>query len=437
MRKLFILPFLLFGLTVTAQQQKDNNRSENFNHWSIEGNFGLNKALRPVSSGYYNPTFLDFDDLGDTQLSYSADLGVRYMINNKFGLKVSGSYNEFRQATGSNNFDTDFYYGLIEGVVNGGALLGFRDWTQTLNFLVHAGAGPGWIEPGDNSMNSGASDGVVTFTAGITPQVKISDHWVLNADVSLIGNALQDVSWDGNSDIATRGFNGAMMTTKVGVTYYLGSADKHVDWASDFEMTGKKTRVDSLRSELSDIQDKMKDSDQDGVPDYLDREPNTMNGVAVNSKGVAVDKNQNGVPDEIENSLDDRYQKKGESDDSQGAASGTVKKLLNDGYVNVYFKFNSTQPSPNSMDNVNYLKQYMKNNPDAQAELIGYADEIGNSDYNKRLSKQRAEKVKTILTSSGIDGSRLSVTGNGIDDSVDKSSGDARSLVRRVTFKLK
>ena len=47
----------------------------------------------------------------------------------------------------------------------------------------------------------------------------------------------------------------------------------------------------------------MNDADKDGVPDYLDVENNSIAGVAVDTKGRMVDKNTNGVPDELENIL--------------------------------------------------------------------------------------------------------------------------------------
>jgi OOP family OmpA-OmpF porin len=42
-----------------------------------------------------------------------------------------------------------------------------------------------------------------------------------------------------------------------------------------------------------------------------------------------------------------------------------------------------------------------------------------------------------MLVAAGVDADRLTHTGSGEDTSVDKSSGGARQLVRRVTFKLK
>ena len=87
----------------------------------------------------------------------------------------------------------------------------------------------------------------------------------------------------------------------------------------------------------------------------------------------------------------------------------SIKDLISNGYVNVYFKFNSTQPETYSLEAVNYLVKYMNENSSANAELIGYADEIGNADYNLQLSEKRAKKVYDILIASGVSADRFRV----------------------------
>lgn len=202
--------------------------------------------------------------------------------------------------------------------------------------------------------------------------------------------------------------------------------------------TELRNKLDSVQDRVAQLERDLMDEDQDGVPNYRDREPNTMNGVAVDTKGVAVDKNENGIPDEIESSLDKRYTSKDEMMEQNKSGSGLgVKELLNDGYVNVYFQFNSDKPETYSLEAINYLVTYMKDNPNANAELIGYADELGNAQYNMNLSERRAKRVYDIIVASGVDASRLEHRGEGVDDSVEKSSSDARQIVRRVTFKLK
>ena len=58
------------------------------------------------------------------------------------------------------------------------------------------------------------------------------------------------------------------------------------------------------------METQMNDSDKDGVPDYLDQENNSVAGVAVDTKGRMVDKNNNGVPDELERYLTNNYSTK-------------------------------------------------------------------------------------------------------------------------------
>ncbi|MDT8348136.1 MAG: OmpA family protein, partial [Flavobacteriaceae bacterium] len=290
--------------------------------------------------------------------------------------------------------------------------------------------------------NDLGNDEMLNFMAGLTPQYKLSNRLTLYGDVSVIGHARAQLPWDGATSISPTsrsGLDGVLINYSVGLSISLGKANTHADWysvESDLkeQLQDAQQRVEKLEADLID-------SDMDGVPDYLDREPNTTSGVAVDSKGVAVDVNNNGIPDELESSLDNRYASKDkiEAAAKSTSASGAsmVKDLLNKGYLNVYFRFNSDKPELSSMETVNIIKQYMKENPSASAELIGYADELGNASYNKQLSERRAKFIYDVLTASGIDASRLSYTGGGVDSSVDKSSPYARQLVRRVTFRIK
>jgi OOP family OmpA-OmpF porin len=274
---------------------------------------------------------------------------------------------------------------------------------------------------------------MANFIVGITPQFRLSKSLAFTTDLTIIGNVNQDFTWDGNAYTVKRGFDGMLVNVSAGLTLYLGDKDVHADWYS--EEAEIYSQLDSIENRLSKIETDLMDTDQDGVPDYLDREPNTISGVAVDSKGRAIDLNNNGIPDEMEPALDARYAKKGEGAQG-GNASMTIKELIDNGYVNVYFRFNSDQPETYSLQAVNYLIVYMKENSSAKATLIGYADEIGNPAYNQQLSERRANKVKDLLVAAGIDGNRLTVKGGGEDTTVNKNSTGARQLVRRVTFKL-
>ncbi|RAV28465.1 OmpA family protein [Sinomicrobium soli] len=416
----------LFATGITAQEMNTAEApaeapQADFNKWSIEVNGGVNKPLRPIAGGYFTntPDFLHLD------------LGARYMFNEKFGLKLDFGYDKFESDENSMDFESKYYRVSLQGVANLGRIMNWETWTKTFNLLGHAGVGYSSLSP-DQGPISDDNDAMANVIAGLTGQIRLGDHVALTADVSGIGHALQDYTFDGTNKTSTRGFNGMMMTGSLGLTFYLGKAKQHADW-----YLRENEAIDNLTMRVDDIEGMLQDTDRDGVPDYLDQEPNTPTGVSVDRYGKANDLNENGVPDDLEGALDMRYASK-ESLDGLDKGGDPVKKLLSDGYVNVYFGFGSSKPAVYSFDAINYLVRYMNENPSAQAELLGYADEIGgDGQYNTSLSERRAKAVYDILVASGVDESRLSYEGMGIDSSVDKSSANARQIVRRVTFKLK
>lgn len=421
MKKILLtLSVLTLSTSVFAQTDQTSStetNSSDYNKWSIELNGGVNKYQRPATGGYFTAT----------PSPWNADFGVRYMFNNKFGLKLDVGYYNFTGKDESLDFDTHYYRANLQGVANLGRIMNFETWTNTIGLLGHAGFGYGQLK----SDNADFTDKMFNFMAGVTGQIKLSNRVALTGDFTTILTAQQDYAFDGASTYAGRGFGGILFQGTVGLTVYLGGKEKHADWVSlDSEL---KKEIDALENRLATIETGLTDSDQDGVPDMFDAEPNSMAGVAVDTKGRTIDRNNNGVADELESYFENKYGDKG----SSSTSGMDVKSLINDGYVNVYFDFNKTQPTTESASGINFLVKYLKANPSASADVVGYADEIGNADYNKNLSQQRATNVKQILVDAGISASRLNVVGNGEDASVNKSSKQARQIVRRVTFKIK
>ena len=58
------------------------------------------------------------------------------------------------------------------------------------------------------------------------------------------------------------------------------------------QMTHLQTQIDTINTKLSRV-----DSDNDGVPDQFDKEPNTPAGCPVDFRGVSRDTDGDGVPD--------------------------------------------------------------------------------------------------------------------------------------------
>ncbi|MHA3787835.1 OmpA family protein [Flavobacterium hauense] len=416
--KKIVFPLLLVCLTsanLSAQdaQQTTTAADNDFNKWSIEVGGGINKPFRTFTPGFGT----------EPANFFTADLGFRYMLNNKFGLKLDFGYNRFKNADDTPEFESNYVRGNIQGVINLGRVLNFEDWTNTFGLLAHGGGGV-YMLTNDDAFDG--EDWGANLIGGLTAQVRLSDRVVLTGDVTGIVNGLQSRSFDGYS-IENNTIDGLIVNATVGLTFYLGSHEKHADWVTDV----KSDELAALEERVGSIETQMNDTDKDGVPDYLDAEPNSTTGVAVDTKGRAVDLNNNGVPDELESYIENKTK-------NNTTTTGTdLQGLINGGYVNAYFDFNKDMPNEQSTAGINFLTKYLKENPSATADVIGYADEIGNSDYNKQLSQRRAENVKKILVDSGIDASRLNIIGNGEDASVNKDSKQARQVVRRVTFIIK
>jgi len=421
--KKIALPLLLVGLTSASLQAQDMQNTavtttsvdNSFNKWSIEVSGGANKPFRTFTPGYRT----------DRVNFFTVDLGTRYMFNNKFGLKLDFGYSQFKNNDDSPEFKSSYLRGDIQGVINLGRVLNFEDWTSTIGLLAHGGGGVYMLKSDDGFDGE---DWGANLIGGLTAQLKLSDRVVLTADVTGIANGFQNWNFDGMSK-SGRTVDGVVLNGTLGLTFYLGGHEKHADWVTDV----KSDELAALEERIGSVETMMNDTDKDGVPDYLDAEPNSTAGVAVDTKGRAVDLNNNGVPDELESYIDAKNK-----EIIKNNSNGTdLEGLINGGYVNVYFDFNKETPNAQSVSGINFLAKYLKENPSAKADVIGYADEIGNSDYNKQLSQRRAENVKKILVDSGIDASRLTIIGNGEDASVNKDSKQARQVVRRVTFIIK
>ncbi len=408
--------------------------AQDYDKWSLELNGGFNKPMAPLAPPFLSPTL----NLGHV------DFGVRYMFNEKFGAKLDFGFGSFKEAGGDSQspaFDTKYNRLNLQGVANLGRVLNFESFSRSFGLLLHGGAGIGLVNPELNTFND-FDDNVYTLIFGITPQLKLSNNIALVGDISTILNGRQTVTFDGDAAIrpsTTNGFygaNGTWWTGTIGLNFYLGSAEEHADW---YIAADKYATKEELASQINGIKDMLKDSDGDGVPDYLDKEPNTPAGARVNSSGSTLDSDGDGTPDHVDECpfLPGPASTNGCPVEEVKEEVDYLMKAINDGYVNVYFAFDSAKPLGYSTSAANYVANFLKRNPGVNVEVKGYADELGPEDYNIKLSESRAKSVYDLLVAAGVDASRLSYKGYGEDTSVDKSSADARQMARRASFEVK
>ncbi|MFD1602024.1 OmpA family protein [Flavobacterium artemisiae] len=376
MKKIVItLAFALGLINANAQTEKP---ADNYNKWSVELAGGLTKPQRPFSAGYTT----------DTPSPWVGDFGVRYMFNNKFGLKADFGYNSFTSKSNSIDFDSKYYRVDLQAVANLGRIMNFETWTNTLGLLGHVGLGYSQLR----SDNFKGADEMGNFIAGVTGQIRLSNRVALTGDLSTIVNASQDRTFDGAYLEGNRGFSGLIFNGTIGLNVYLGKNTKHADWT----VISENVDLRAYDNKIAELENQIKNIPQ--PKQVIVEKPVTTN--VVNDKDL-------------------------------------VKEMINDKYYSVYFDFNKATPIENSTAAIDVVLTYLRKNPSASLDIIGYADQVGKAEYNEKLSNTRATNVKTIFEKAGIASSRLNVVASGADTSIQKDSEEARRLARRVTFKVK
>ncbi len=445
MKKVTILSLLIFsGFSGYSQEnkiEKDTISSE-FNKLTIEFSAGQAKGIKPYTNGYFSSNNDKF--IGSITVN-SYNLGVRYMISPVFGLKMDIGYLDLvnNKNTISLPFEMKMYTLGFQGVINASRLFNIEKPSGRFGLLLHGGIQVSQMRPlTANEMsltnptlmvrnhNSGLKEYNGGLIVGFSPQLRLTKRVSFITDISIVTNLRQHFAWDGAYSDDSNNLSGQLVSMSAGLTYSLGKNKMHGDWAviKDKNLV----QIESMQKKINDVETLMNDTDKDGVPDYLDQENNSVAGVAVDTKGRMVDINRNGVPDELERFIDQNNKETTKANNVE-----MVQRFINDGYVATYFDTGKVNPTNVSTEGIDFIRTYLKNNPTESISIIGHADEIGANDRNLKLSKDRAEAVKSVLIKSGIDASRLTVISSGEDTSVDVTSEEARKVVRRVTFKVR
>ena len=89
--------------------------------------------------------------------------------------------------------------------------------------------------------------------------------------------------------------------------------------------------------------------------------------------------------------------------------------------------------NPGASRNLDHLVQFLTEHDDRRVEIDGYTDSVGTDSFNLDLSQHRADTVKAVLVSRGIDSSRIVSRGYGKEFEVaSNSEASGRQLNRRV-----
>ncbi|QYH37317.1 OmpA family protein [Algoriphagus sp. NBT04N3] len=429
--KKVILILVYLCLSTIGYAQKE------FNQWSIETSAGFNKAMSPLAPPYLTPTL----NIG------TIDVGARYMINEKFGLRGLLELGNFSSIKNLNpSFQTNYLHFGVMGVANLGQILNFQSFTNRIGLLGSLGIGVIGMKYVTTPLPFTKPEYSQTIKSGFTGMYKITEKLALTGRIDINFNGRQTYTFDGSRYNASEPTNfpeppyvhatGIWWTGTLGLNFYLGSKEQHADW---YIKPDPYLTKDELASQISSIKDMLKDSDGDGIPDYLDKEPNTPIDARVGTDGVTLDSDGDGLADHLDKCpfLPGPAATSGCPVEEIINKEDYLKKAIQDKYVNVYFSFDSSKPLAFSISSIQYVSNFLKRNPGIKLEVKGYADELGPENYNLKLSEKRAQAVHDLLIKSGIDAARLTFKGYGEDTSVDKNSENARQMARRTSFEIK
>ncbi|MDB4649965.1 hypothetical protein OAF64_08210, partial [Crocinitomicaceae bacterium] len=274
MYKSFIF-IVVFSFSFTMYGQFEQN-----NKWSLDLGGGLTNAVKPYTTGYFSNTYDLFHVSG----------GVRYMFNNKYGIKFDGGYDRITNgASGdvlSNEFQTNYYRASLQGIADVGRLLMFENFTNHISLLFHSGLGFSMLQS-DLSFD-GNNENMVNFMFGFTPQIKLGKRAALFVDASFIWHVYQQKKFDMTNSHAKRGFDSFLANASIGFNIYLGKHEQHMDWAYSPcfpDMSYLQNEIQKLDSANIVLQKKFEDDDGDGVINFLDQEKGTPYGAIVDCNG--------------------------------------------------------------------------------------------------------------------------------------------------------
>lgn len=281
--------------------------------------------------------------------------------------------------------------------------------------------------------------------------------------------------------------------TSMGLQFKIGKAEDAMWWMNpvyttydDINQLKKKVNEGELLTDedqdgVADIFDKdmntpekvavdtrgvASDLDKDGIPDYMDAQPFTPIGASVDENGVAIDTDGDGVADIYDmetntpaNAYVDANGRQliggatgvaGSNGTSGGAYNGQDGRYSgnagSDAFGMVHFELNSKIVRSEFYPELYKVVAFLRDNPNRVVIITGYTDVRDTKEYNMGLSEKRAKEVYRMLTETFmVPGSKLELRYEGEENALIPGLPDpanpkyeaAYYLNRRVTFSIK
>jgi len=460
--KNFVKIFFVFTLALFTTQSwtQDKNNPWQFSFGVSALNFNGTNYTSPSGSIDLGPSlfneYFNVTDHWNVQSSFSTVTLTRY-AENGYSIGFRASVNKFSKLG-----DTSI---TPKTIITGDLVL-----TKTLSALtfcslepyIEVGAGQSFVG-GDNDYHLNAGAGV-SYAVSDKVHLKLNTIYRHNKKNNGIVSYVPDVIPHFQHNLSVAINFGGKDTDKDGVY------DRHDDCPSvpglpefngcpDDDGDGIENSKDACPNAAGLLEfNGCPDSDGDGIADPNDACPDVAGLAKFNgcpdSDGDGIEDGKdacpdaagprkfNGCPDSDGDGIadpDDKCPNEAGPSDNSGCPNPTAEAIekLNELGAVVQFEFNKSNLRDEAIELLLSVYEIMAKYGNTNFLIEGHTDSSGPKAFNKKLSLERAENVKSHLVSKGVEGDRLSTAGFGEDNPKESNNTrKGRIANRRVEFKV-
>lgn len=340
--------------------------------------------------------FSTFSSFGHdkTHLGWAAGLYGGYRFNSIFSAELSAKYGEMNLSAQDCCVECNYWLGS-DGVLYKAGVLGMDSW-EYANLKSHVRMGQYGARVNINLL------GLFPQTANSRWDLAVSPHIyavTTKADIQTIADDAKEMK---------------------------GSTNWHLGYGADLQVGYQLTSC--LKLGIYSGLTRLTGERMDGMPEHLHKnnfvwESGVRLGINLSKKKNKVAETpsvpQQEVLQQEPTSSENVNQKETEDKAETKVVEQDIKESAKVTFPVIYFTFNSIDIQQNEETKLNAILKTLKENPNMKVTVTGWSDTKGSMAVNKRISRQRAETVKTWLVKNGIEANRISAIGNGSDDTQD------------------